>query len=86
MKRTRPGCQLVAPSASQWDGKAFVLGGNLRSALCAAQAFCVHASMFVALGQERPITTCKIDMKKKTNLLYFTEIFSFVHHRTLSAL
>lgn len=40
---TEPGprCQLVVPSASQWDGKAFVLGGNLRSSRRAAR-LCMH--------------------------------------------
>lgn len=82
MKQTRPGCQLVAPSASQWDGKAFVLGGNLRSALCAAQVFlctCKHVRCF-GTG-EANIQMYNLHKKKKKSAIFFLWC---VHHRTLS--
>lgn len=87
MKQTRPGCQLVAPSASQWDGKAFVLGGNLRSALCATQAFlctCKHIRCF-GTG-EANIQMHNLHKKRKISYI-FTDIFFLwcVHHRTFSA-
>lgn len=88
MKQTRPGCQLVAPSASQWDGKAFVLGGNLRSALCAAQAFLCTCKHVCCWGTEEANTQMyNLHLKKKKSVIFFTEI-SFllcVRHRTLSA-
>lgn len=87
MKQTRPGCQLVAPSASQWDGKAFVLGGNLRSALCAAQAFLCTCKHVCCLGtEETNAQMYNLHLKKKISYI-FTEILFLlcVHHRTLSA-
>lgn len=50
MKQTRPGCQLVAPSASQWDGKAFVLGGVLCLTL---GVLCVLLKRFCVLFWDR---------------------------------
>lgn len=88
MKRTGPRCQLVAPSASQWDGKAFVLGGNLRSALRAAQArlcTCKHVRCF-GMGEAK--CTIYIPKKEKKKLSYMSIeslILLCVHHRTFSA-
>lgn len=80
MKQTRPGCQLVAPSASQWDGKAFVLGGNLRSALCAAQAFLCTCKHVCCLGTEEANTqmyNLHFFFKKKNQLYFLQRFHSF---------
>lgn len=45
------------------------------------KCFCVHASMCVALGQERPIYKCTIYIKKRKSAIFFLWC---VHHRTLS--
>lgn len=77
MKQTRPGCQLVAPSASQWDGKAFVLGGNLRSALCAAQAFLCTCKHVYCLETEEA-NTQMYNLHKKKQRYFYRDFIPFV--------